>query len=89
MMKVQSLQKEWIKPKLMLIAILASVLFLATLCDGFCGESTTVIVPINMAFPLLPTMTIMSTQSASGGSLIIVSFGADGIAGAIRVSAQQ
>lgn len=73
------------------VALIASVLFLGTLSEGICGDSgvTTVIVPINMAFPLLPTMAIINNQPGSSNSLIVVSFGADGVAGALRASARN
>jgi len=75
----------------MIITVIASVLFLAAPSNGFCGgdsQLTSVIVPINMAFPLLPTIAVLDSQPGTCSSLIIISFGIDGIAGAIRVSAR-
>jgi len=50
-------------------------------------QVTTIIVPINMAFPLLPTTAVIINNPSppTDGTLVIVT-GSDGLVGIVRVS---
>ena len=52
------------------------------------AQVTTVVIPINMAFPLLPTVAIIvNSPSQEGVNKPVIESGSAGIAGIIRVSA--
>ena len=81
-------------PKLGLFpAIVFCLLYFVSSFIGFAGDTTqvtTVIIPINMAFPLLPTITvIVNNPGANGGSVLVIDSGSQGIVGIIRVSARD
>ena len=53
-------------------------------------QVTTVIIPINMAFPLLPTIAVIANNpGAGGGSVLVIDSGSQGIVGIIRVCARD
>jgi hypothetical protein len=76
------------KHVLLLTIVFCSFFFVCPFI-GLAGDTTqvtTVIIPINMAFPLLPTITIIANNpGASGGSVLVIDSGSQGIVGIIRV----
>ena len=75
--------------QVLLLAIVFCSFFFVSPSIGHAGDATqvtTVIIPINMAFPLLPTIIVIANNpGASGGSVLVVDSGSLGIVGIIRV----
>ena len=72
------------------ILILLSSLILGGSNIGLAAEAaqvTTVVVPMNLAFPLLPSLVILvSNPGTKTESMGVVESGSDGVAGIIRIS---
>jgi len=79
--------------KAFLLLIILSLLVLVSPIPAISAESAQIIivpVPINLAFPLLPTQTIIFVNSGSNtGCIVISESGSSGVVGSIRISIQD
>ena len=79
------------KKKFLLLILLCSLVLVSPLAVSADGtQPTTVVIPINMAFPLLPTQMIIFDNSGTKAEYVVIcESGSNGIVGIIRVNARD